>query len=139
VPGRPQVVDRNAATTFFNPSLGSNSTQGGYMSQHANEVRLVGRLGATVDERSLPSGTVLTNFSIVVDRPAREVHGRTKVDTIACQTTRSSVAARLGKVDSGQTVEVFGALRRRFWKSAAGLASATEVDVVRMTAIREVS
>jgi len=109
------------------------------MSQHANEVRLVGRLGATVDKRELPSGTVLTNFSIVVDRPAREVRGRTKVDTIACQTTRSAVAARLGKVDSGQTVEVFGALRRRFWKSAAGLASATEVDVVRMTALREIS
>jgi single-strand DNA-binding protein len=107
------------------------------MSQHANEVRLIGRLGATVDERELPSGTVLTNFSIVVDRPAREVHGRTKVDTIACQTTRSAVAARLGKVESGQMVEVSGALRRRFWKSGAGLGSATEVDVARITVIRE--
>lgn len=109
------------------------------MSQHANEVRLIGRLGGTVDERELPSGTVLTSFSIVVDRPAREVHGRTKVDTIACQTTRSAVATRLGKVDSGQMVEVSGALRRRFWKSGAGLASATEVVVARITVVREVS
>jgi single-strand DNA-binding protein len=82
---------------------------------------------------------VITTFSVVVDRPAREVHGRTKVDTIACQTVRSAVAARLAKVDSGEIVEVSGALRRRFWKSGAGLASATEVDVVRIAAVRQVS
>ncbi len=107
------------------------------MAQHANEVRLVGRFGGSVDTRELPSGTILTNFSVIVDRSAREIHGRTKVDTIACQTTRAAVATRVGKLETGQSVEVLGALRRRFWKSAGGLASATEVDVRHMSVVRD--
>jgi single-stranded DNA-binding protein len=84
------------------------------MPQHVNEVRLIGRLGTSVDSRELPSGTILTSFSVIVDRPPREVHGRTKVDTIACQTTRASIVTRLGKVEAGDTVEIMGTLRRRF-------------------------
>lgn len=107
------------------------------MSSHVNEVRLIGRLGNAVDARQLPSGTMLTSFSVIVDRPPREVHGRTKVDTIACQTTRASVVSRLGKVESGDTIEILGALRRRFWKGGVGLASATEVDVSRLAVVKE--
>lgn len=109
------------------------------MSGHVNEVRLIGRLGNAVESRELPSGTVLTSFSVIVDRPPREVHGRTKVDTIACQTTRASIATRLGRVEAGDTVEVVGALRRRFWKGGVGLASATEVDVSRLAAVKDVA
>ena len=109
------------------------------MSQHVNEVRLVGRLGGSVDTRELPSGTVLTSFSVIVDRPPRDVHGRTKVDTIACQTTRAAIVTRLGKVEAGDTVEIEGALRRRFWKGGVGLASATEVDVSRLAVVKEIA
>ncbi|MEY4137736.1 MAG: hypothetical protein RL205_1864 [Actinomycetota bacterium] len=107
------------------------------MVQHVNEVHVIGRLGGTVEERQLPSGTTLTVFSVIVDRPAREIHGRTKVDTIACQTTRSAVATRVARASAGSMVEIEGALRRRFWKSGSGLASATEVDVTRVTALRQ--
>ncbi len=109
------------------------------MTQHHNEVRLVGRLGNGVTARTLPSGAVLTSFSVVVERSAREVHGRSKVDTIACQTTRATVCNRLDKLDQGQVVEVSGSLRRRFWKSGAGLASATEVDVKQLCVVRDAS
>ncbi len=107
------------------------------MGDHVNEVRLVGRLGSTIAERELPSGALLTSFSVIVDRSAREIHGRTKVDTIACQTTRPSIAARAHKAIPGQMVEVVGSLRRRFWRAGASLASATEVDVVRLRVIKE--
>ncbi len=102
------------------------------MNQHSNEVHLVGRLGGTVEERELPSGTMITNFSVIVDRPAKEIYGRTKVDTIACQTTRSAVVSRISKSEAGATIEVIGALRRRFWRAGSALASATEVDVTRV-------
>lgn len=109
------------------------------MTHHVNEVRLIGRLGNSLDTRELPSGTALTSFSIIVDRPAREVHGRTKVDTISCQTTRAQVAGRLQRLDHGQVIEISGSLRRRFWKSGTGLASATEVDVRQVSPVRELA
>lgn len=109
------------------------------MTQHVNEVRLVGRLGGNIDVRELPSGTVLTNFSVVVDRSAKEIHGRTKVDTIACQTTRIAIASRVGRIEAGQEIQIVGALRRRFWRAGSGLASATEVDVRQLTIVRESS
>ena len=102
------------------------------VNQHSNEVHLVGRLGGTVEERKLPSGTVITSFSVIVDRPAKEIFGRTKVDTIACQTTRTAVVSRISRSDAGSTIEVIGALRRRFWRAGSALGSATEVDVSRV-------
>lgn len=109
------------------------------MSEQVNQVRLVGRLGSAVVVRELPSGTTLTSFSVIVDRPAREIHGRTKVDTVPCQTTRARIAARLDRLSPGDPVEVHGALRRRFWRAGAGLASATEVDVTRKDVLRVAS
>lgn len=109
------------------------------MGVHLNEVRLIGRLGNAVDERELPSGTLLTSFSLIVERTGREIHGRTKIDTIACHTTRSSVASRVLRGRPGETVELAGALRRRFWRGGSGLASATEVEVVRLRIVKEVS
>ena len=107
------------------------------MGEHVNEVRLIGRLGSTVEERDLPSGTRLTSFSLIIDRAGREIHGRTKVDTIACHTTRSSVASRVVRAKPAECLEVVGALRRRFWRGGSGLGSATEVEVTRIRAVNE--
>lgn len=103
--------------------------------QAANEVRLVGRLARQVEERTLPSGDVLTIFSIIVDRP--KGRGSARVDTIACVTSRRSVATAAGQWPTGQWVEAEGALRRRFWRSGAGLGSATEVEVHRIRRLRD--
>lgn len=102
-----------------------------------NDVRLVGRLGRQVEQRVLPSGDEITVFSIVVDRPAGERRGRTKVDTIGCVTMRKQVGASAASWPDGQWVEAFGALRRRFWRSGQGVASSTEVDVRTMRRLRE--
>ena len=101
-----------------------------------NEVRLIGRLGSTTEQRQLPSGDVIAVFSVVVDRPVREQWGRTKVDTIACQAMRPVIIARLALVDPGQWVKVEGVLRRRFWRGGSGLASSMEVEVRQLARIK---
>jgi single-strand DNA-binding protein len=99
--------------------------------QAAAEVILVGRLGTRVDHRDLPSGDTVTVFTIVVDRD-RRTSGSARVDAIACQTFRVGVAKRLGSLEPGTWVRAEGTLRRRFWRTGAGLGSAMEVDVVRL-------
>ena len=98
------------------------------------DVVLVGRLGSRVDVRELPSGDCVTVFTVVVDRP--HTSGRpastVKVDAIACQAFRVSVVNRLQRLEPGQWVRAEGALRRRFWRSGAGLGSAMEVEVIRL-------
>lgn len=105
------------------------------MSDPRNEVHIVGRLGARVSTRELPSGDVITTFSVIVDRPKSAIHGTTKIDTVACQTTKARIAQRVGKLEPGSVVEVQGALRRRFWRAGAGLASAMEVEASSVTAL----
>lgn len=93
-------------------------------------VTLVGRLGTKVGQRQLPSGDVLTTFSIVVDRSARaRGPGRVLVDTVPCRTLKGAVVRRLERLDAGQWIRAEGMLRRRFWRTGAGLASALEVEV----------
>ena len=98
------------------------------------DVIVIGRLGSRVDVRELPSGDIVTVFTIVVDRarssgrPASTV----KVDAIACQAFKAAVVHRLGRLEPGQWVRAEGSLRRRFWRSGAGLGSAMEVEVSRL-------
>jgi single-strand DNA-binding protein len=100
------------------------------------DVVLVGRLGAHVEERELPSGDTVTVFTIVVDRQrtAARQGSAVKVDAIACQAFRAAVVNRLGRLEPGQWVRAEGVLRRRFWRSGAGLGSAMEVEVSRLQA-----
>lgn len=94
-----------------------------------NSVELIGRLGKVSSERDLPSGDHITVFSVVVDRPEREIVGRIKVDAIPCQTFRVSVASKVNHWESGTEVVATGVLRRRFWRTTNGLGSAVEVEV----------
>lgn len=111
-----------------------------------NEVTLVGRVPAEPVERELPSGDVMVTFRVVVTRPggprtgtARAGAGgdgvsgstpaRIGVDTIDCAAWTARTRKSAQRVAGGDTVEVKGALRRRFWRSAAGPASRTEVEV----------
>ncbi|HEY7821195.1 MAG TPA: single-stranded DNA-binding protein [Acidimicrobiia bacterium] len=98
----------------------------------SSHVDLLGRLGAHVRSRELPSGDELTSFTVIVDRPVRERRGGTKVDAIACTTTNRKIRDRLQRLEPGTQVEVEGVLRRRFWRagaSAGQVGSTTEVLV----------
>lgn len=107
--------------------------------EHANEVRLVGRLAAAPVRRQLPSGDELVSFRLVVDRPgprpADRRSGGTRaptVDTVDCAAWRGDVQRVLGRAGPGDVLEVHGALRRRFWRSTSGPASRSEVEAVRV-------
>lgn len=112
--------------------------------EHRNEVLLVGRLSTGPTARGLPSGDVVTSWRLVAERPARrtatpeddqdsatgnktEMDRRT-VDALECATFRPSVAQELESANSGDALEVRGALRRRFWRSPSGVASRYEIE-----------
>lgn len=99
-----------------------------------SSVHLIGRLGSTVHDRELPSGDVVSTFTVVVDRGGGPRAGASKVrvDAIPCQAFRTALRSRVARLEPGTLVEVEGELRRRFWRSPGGLGSALEVDVSRL-------
>jgi single-strand DNA-binding protein len=94
-----------------------------------SKVELRGRLGKSVIQRTLPSGDLITIFSVIVDRAEREIVGKVCVDTIPCQTQRVSIATKVSTWQPGSEITVSGVLRRRFWRGVHGLGSALEVEV----------
>jgi single-strand DNA-binding protein len=100
-----------------------------------NEVLLVGRRAAEPEERALPSGDLLATFRIVVDRPpaARSTGPRAAtVDTLDCVARGAALRRAAQAWRSGDVLEVHGALRRRFFRTAGGATgSRYEVEVGR--------
>ncbi|MDV3220132.1 single-stranded DNA-binding protein [Intrasporangium sp.] len=102
-----------------------------------NEISLCGRLSAPAEERTLPSGDVIVTLRVVIPRlgttrrPGLKRQGEARpgqVDTIdvVCWSARSRRAAL--RIAAGSTVEVEGALRRRFFGTPAGRQSRYEVE-----------
>jgi len=92
-----------------------------------NSVLLVGRVTSEAEEIVLPSGETLVRFRIVVprDKPIT----KTTVDTIDCVTFKALSQRKARGLAVGDIVEINGELRRRFWKSGAGVASRVEVEI----------
>jgi len=110
----------------------ANATPASTTAATSSHVEVVGRLGAHVRSRELPSGDEVTTFTVIVDRPARERRGQAKVDAIACTTTNRKVRDRVQRLEPGTQVQVEGVLRRRFWRggaTAGPVGSTTEVLV----------
>ncbi|WP_200949328.1 single-stranded DNA-binding protein [Phycicoccus sp. Soil748] len=113
------------------------------MGEWVNEVRLVGRVSGAGEERELPSGDTVVQLRVVVPRPARAgaaagTGGGARVDTIdvACWTARTRRSAL--RLADGATVEVTGALRRRFFRAGPATVSRYEVEASRVAAVRSV-
>ena len=98
---------------------------------HRNEVLLVGRLSAVPEVRVLPSGDEITTWRLVVARE-EAVEGRAGQDTIDCTAWTPRARKSAAAWAAGDVVEVEGALRRRFWKTPAALASRCEIEVSRV-------
>ena len=97
---------------------------------HRNEVLLVGRLSAAPEVRVLPSGDEITTWRLVVARDDA-VDGRPSQDTLDCTAWSARTRKAAASWEAGDVVEVEGALRRRFWKTPASLASRCEIEVSR--------
>lgn len=95
-----------------------------------NEVTLQGRVSTPPTVKQLPSGDEVVQLRLVVPRPAGAGRGtvRNQVDTIDVACWAAAVRRKALLVREDDIVTVRGALRRRFWRGASGLASRYEVE-----------
>jgi single-strand DNA-binding protein len=92
-----------------------------------NDVVLRGRLSAPAELRTLPSGDTLVTFRLIVKRP-QPLAGRRSVDVLPCVSYDRALQRRAAAWQPGDTIEVEGALQRRFWRTGSGTASVCEVN-----------
>jgi single-strand DNA-binding protein len=95
-----------------------------------NDLLLRGRISAEALEKELPSGDKVVEFRLIVSRERRD-----GVDTldIGAWSAKSRRMALSLKPD--EWVEVSGAVHRRFWTGAGGLASRWQVEAVEISRI----
>ncbi|MFI7612018.1 single-stranded DNA-binding protein [Nonomuraea terrae] len=93
-----------------------------------NEVLLVGRLSAAVEEHPLPSGDTVTKWRIIVRR-RRHRRGAALTDSIPCVTFSPEVAAVVRDLKPRDYVEVTGAFRCRVFGPSAAKIWRYEVEV----------
>lgn len=110
----------------------STAATGPTTSDAVNTVLLVGRVTAGPEVRTMPSGDELVQLRVVVSRPRRRGDTRTQVDAIdiACWSARTRASAL--RLTEGDTVEVEGSLRRRFFATPTGRVSRYEVEAKRL-------
>ena len=98
--------------------------------EHSNDVHLVGRVTADPVERELPSGDLLVQWRLSVERdPAQRTVSKATVDVLECCAVRAALRRTVGSWRAGDVVEIEGALRRRFWRAESGPQSRYEVEV----------
>ncbi|MFC5820405.1 single-stranded DNA-binding protein [Nonomuraea harbinensis] len=99
-----------------------------------NEVLLVGRLSAAVEERSLPSGDTMTKWRLLVRRRRHRRDGMV-TDSIPCVSFNQEVADVLRTLRPRDAMEVTGAFRCRVFGPASGKVWAYEVEVATVRVI----
>ena len=92
-----------------------------------NSVALVGRVTSEAQYVDLPSGQSMARFRIVI--PRTKPTTKTTVDTVDCIAMKHTIQRKVDGLKIGSIVELSGEIRRRFWKSGAGVASRVEVEV----------
>ncbi|PUA79217.1 single-stranded DNA-binding protein [Nocardioides currus] len=103
--------------------------------ESVNEVRLVGRVSAVPEERTLPSGDLMVTFRVVTDRPSGHA-SEVRVDALECTAWTARVRRTTRTWRKGDVVEVTGAVRRRFFATPTGRASRVEVEVRSASMVR---
>jgi single-strand DNA-binding protein len=97
-----------------------------------NEVRLVGRVSSAPVERELPSGARVVTFRLVLrrERTAMTAGSKQSSDWVDCAAWAPRTRRTAGRLVVGDEVEVRGAIRRRFFRTAAGSGSRVEVEML---------
>jgi single-strand DNA-binding protein len=97
-----------------------------------NLVTLVGRVTASPEERTLPSGDLLVSFRLSVRRGETPLSRRSKqaVDWVDCVALGARCRRSVGAWAVGDRVRVDGALRRRFYRGSSGAATRLEVEAL---------
>lgn len=132
------MPDRGTATSTKRKPT---SSRPGRSDTPLNQVQLQGRLAATPERRTLPSGDEVLTFRLVVTRSATSKatrQSRSTVDTIDCTIWFGRLRRTAGTWKAGDILAVEGALRRRFWRSPAGPRSRYDVEVRTATRVAAV-
>ncbi len=107
-----------------------------------NSVKLRGRVSSAPVERELPSGDAIVTFRLSVPRPAGAggARARTKAgpgkgsravsDWVDCVVWTGRVRRTVRSWQTGDQVEIEGALRRRFFRVSNGASTRVEVEVL---------
>jgi single-strand DNA-binding protein len=102
-----------------------------------NEVLLVGRLSAAVEEHPMPSGDTVTKWRVIVRRSRPHRRGGTLTDSVPCVTFDRQAAAVLRSLKPRDYVEVTGTFRCRvfgppgakIWKYEVEVSAARPVEM----------
>lgn len=97
-----------------------------------NEVVLRGRVSGDPVERTLPTGSTLVSFRVVLPRQRTTMTAGSKAvsDWIECSAWGARVRQQAARWRAGDQVEVRGSLRRRFFRAAGQSRSSVEVEVL---------
>jgi single-strand DNA-binding protein len=95
-----------------------------------NEVLLRGRVSQEAVEKELPSGDKIVEFRLIVSRGHQP-----GVDTLDIASWSAKSRRTALSLSSDEWVEVSGAIHRRFWSGATGLASRWQVEAVEISRI----
>lgn len=119
--------------------------------EEVNSVRLVGRVSAVGEPRELPSGDTVQTLRLVVPRAGRGARGgrgaqgaggsggsAATVDTIDVACWTAGVRRAAASLAPDDRVEVEGSLRRRFFRTGAGVGSRYEVEARRLRRVKAV-
>ncbi|MER6580065.1 single-stranded DNA-binding protein [Nonomuraea sp. NPDC001023] len=102
-----------------------------------NEVVLVGRLSAAVEEYAMPSGDMATKWRVIVRRRRRHRRGAALTDSIPCVTFDPEVAQIVRGLKPRDFIEVTGAFRCRVFGPAAAKIWRYEVEVGAVRPVEE--
>ena len=99
--------------------------------EHRNDVHLIGRVSGDPMRNQLPSGDIVVNVLVVVERP-RPAAGRgrrQKNDALLCAAWKGDLQRVVMRWCSDDIVEIRGALHRRFFRGNEGPQSRYEIEL----------
>ena len=95
-----------------------------------NDLLLRGRISAAALEKELPSGDKVVEFRLIVSRERRDGVYTLDIGAWSAKSRRMALSLK-----PDEWVEVSGAVHRRFWTGAGGLASRWQVEAVEISRI----
>jgi single-strand DNA-binding protein len=103
-----------------------------------NQVTLRGRVTTEPQERTLPSGAVIVavRLSLPRERTVMTAGSKATSDWVDCVGWAGRVRRGMRSWQVGDTVQVAGALRRRFYRSAVGATSIVEIEALSVGRVR---
>ena len=95
-----------------------------------NDLMIRGRVSADAVEKQLPSGDKVVEFRLIVTRAKRDGVDTLDIGAWSAKSRRTALS-----LHPDEWVEISGAIHRRFWRGASGLASRWQVEAIEISRI----